>query len=323
MKFSVIIPMKNEENYIERAIMSALVQEVVPEIIVVDDHSTDGSYEVIKKYINKNQIQYKISDGNGVSEARNTGIRISTGDYLLFLDADDTLHEDALKTIRKYALNNSPDIIFNGYTRVRDDQSIIKPFSYKYVMGKGRDIISDYLNKKAFTHLGALCFNKEFIMSNALSFNVTLDYAEDFNFVVQSLYYAQEVSCTNKEIYNWTLRLGSTLYKKDIRKFTVFNSFVSTREFLHNVNMINDEIETALMNQYAMMLLDCVKSLLWLGYDIPEINREIKRNVDFAFVRPMRKLSSKVRKDIFKLCYLRGPYLRKVKKTYIPNNFSK
>ena len=92
MRFSVIIPLYNKGPYVKKAIQSVLDQTFKDyEIIVIDDGSTDDSYEIAKAVLDgaliKNQLVQQ--ENAGVSTARNNGVTLSTGDYICFLDADD------------------------------------------------------------------------------------------------------------------------------------------------------------------------------------------------------------------------------------------
>ncbi|MDA9409630.1 glycosyltransferase [Bradyrhizobium sp. CCBAU 45384] len=95
---SVVIPAKNAAAYIGEAIESALMQGGVGEIIVVDDGSTDGT-DAIVRAIREPRLRLMRNDASGVSAARNLGARNARGDWLLFLDADDRLRPDAVKTL--------------------------------------------------------------------------------------------------------------------------------------------------------------------------------------------------------------------------------
>lgn len=114
---SVIIPCYNHGRYLQEAIDSVNSQQGVhTEIIVVDDGSSDNTKEVAQA--NKNVV-YQHQTNAGLSAARNTGIRISSGDYLLFLDADDWLLPGALQTNQKL-LEEHPDAAFvsGGHEKV-------------------------------------------------------------------------------------------------------------------------------------------------------------------------------------------------------------
>ena len=90
IKFSIIIPVYNTKNYVQRAIDSVVNQTYTNlEIIIIDDGSTDGSAEIIDRYAQRDARIKVIHQNNyGVSVARNCGLRISTGDYIGFLDSD-------------------------------------------------------------------------------------------------------------------------------------------------------------------------------------------------------------------------------------------
>ena len=96
---SVIIPSYNAARYIETAVISVLSQTgPAPEIIVVDDGSTDGTENVLKDYVNRELVTYIRQDNRGQAGARNVGIKNSKGQFICFLDADDTLDANSVQT---------------------------------------------------------------------------------------------------------------------------------------------------------------------------------------------------------------------------------
>ena len=91
-KVSVIIPVYNVENYIEKCLNSVLNQTLKEiEIIIVNDGSKDSSKQKIEKYLEKheNKIIYLEKENGGLSDARNYGIGYAKGEYIAFLDSDD------------------------------------------------------------------------------------------------------------------------------------------------------------------------------------------------------------------------------------------
>lgn len=99
MKFSVVIPLFNKELYIEKTLRCALNQTYQDyEILVVDDGSTDGSVEAVKR-VCSDKVRLIHQENQGVAVARNTGIDHAKGTYISFLDADDEWNEDYLETI--------------------------------------------------------------------------------------------------------------------------------------------------------------------------------------------------------------------------------
>lgn len=116
MKFSVVIPLYNKENYIKAAIQSVLAQSFQDyEIIIVDDGSTDQSAKRVWE-ITSERLLFLRQENLGVSVARNTGILHAKGEYVSFLDADDEWEPDYLETVdeltRKY---EKSDIFVTAY----------------------------------------------------------------------------------------------------------------------------------------------------------------------------------------------------------------
>lgn len=114
MKISIIVPVYNAEKTIEYCIDSIITQKTKFEIelILVEDYSTDRSYEIClalkKKYT---EIKLYRTNGKGVSAARNTGLSHSTGDVVGFCDSDDIYEKDVFEKVRLFFENKDIDIV--------------------------------------------------------------------------------------------------------------------------------------------------------------------------------------------------------------------
>jgi glycosyltransferase involved in cell wall biosynthesis len=113
---SVIIPLFNKGPWIQETLNSVFASEEVNlEVWVIDDGSTDQGPEIVKNYVNSNLTLISTTGRTGASAARNLGLQNSTGEFILFLDADDLIHPKKLK----YQLNTlltQPNLISFGYT---------------------------------------------------------------------------------------------------------------------------------------------------------------------------------------------------------------
>ena len=115
---SIIIPVYNSEKYIRECLDSLLKQTYINfEIICIDDGSQDLSFEILKEYENRDNRIIVLSQKNQFAGiARNTGMKIARGKYLLFLDSDDFFCNDMLENlIRKAEIDNTDILIFDAY----------------------------------------------------------------------------------------------------------------------------------------------------------------------------------------------------------------
>lgn len=125
-KVSVIVPVYNIEKYIGRCIESIQKQTLEDwELILVDDCGSDDSMEVVKKYAEKDsRIKFIESEKNvGPMVAREKGYEKSTGDYIAFVDGDDTLVYNALDTLYSNAIKCNADIVSGGIVRIRTNNT--------------------------------------------------------------------------------------------------------------------------------------------------------------------------------------------------------
>ncbi len=140
---SIIIPVFNAAEFLEKTIQSVFEQTYVNwELIIVDDGSTDGSALIAKGCLTDNRVQYFFKANSGVSDSRNFGADKAQGKYLCFLDADDLFYADNLQEKVTF-LESNPE-----YPLVHADVEIIDvkgaPIG-EYFKGKGGDVIKDML----------------------------------------------------------------------------------------------------------------------------------------------------------------------------------
>lgn len=120
MDFSIIIPAYNAEKFITRAVERITEQNYSSyEIIIVDDGSTDRTAEVCEALQSKYaQVRYLYQQNSGPNVARENGVKVSTGEYILFVDADDLMSNHALAQIREALTDDSIEVLQFGYQTV-------------------------------------------------------------------------------------------------------------------------------------------------------------------------------------------------------------
>lgn len=106
IEISFIVPMYNVEKYLNQCIDSILRQSVVKEIILIDDGSTDKTLDIALSYQKQYDfIKVIVQQNNGQASARNQGIRLAKGEWLIFIDADDFLYQTYFVELWKRCLN--------------------------------------------------------------------------------------------------------------------------------------------------------------------------------------------------------------------------
>jgi glycosyltransferase involved in cell wall biosynthesis len=129
MKVSIIIPVYNGKKTLEKCINSVINQTYQNwELIIVNDLSTDNTHEIIEKYLKKDtRIVYVNKNKNEKTlKARIDGLKKMTGEYFTFLDADDWMHPNAIKSLIENANKTNADVVLGSWQRVFDNYGILK-----------------------------------------------------------------------------------------------------------------------------------------------------------------------------------------------------
>ena len=149
--FSIIIPSYNRAPIINRAIQGVLDQTFEDfEIVIVDDGSTDNTKEILQEYTGDTRIKYIYQTNAGVCAARNTGAKEAKGDYLIFLDSDDTVEESWLEDFYDLAYQNK-ELLFCSMKIVKPDSSeyfVSALDPYKNGRSKGNSLAGSWAIKK-------------------------------------------------------------------------------------------------------------------------------------------------------------------------------
>ncbi|WP_287564976.1 glycosyltransferase [Parabacteroides sp.] len=190
MFISIIIPCYNVEKYVERTVDSVLSQIGDSnrfEIILVNDGSTDGTIEIMQDIAMKVPQVVLLNQANGgVSAARNLGLSVAKGEYVYFLDADDTISPDFINSLTQSA---PTDVFLVGYQRLFPNGK-----SKKYFPIQSNDHLKDYLlNHQKICCCCSIIFKRSFLEAHGLCFLVGTHYGEDRELVRQALFYAKTI----------------------------------------------------------------------------------------------------------------------------------
>lgn len=151
-KISIIVPVYNVEKYLDRCINSILKQTYQNlEIILVDDGSNDNSGNMCDKYAQKDsRIRVIHKENGGLSDARNKGIEIATGEYIGFVDSDDYIADNMYEYLKEIMDNNDADISICGYTKFSEKDNIIESKDYKEYVYTTKEAIRELIKQEKF-----------------------------------------------------------------------------------------------------------------------------------------------------------------------------
>ena len=197
-EISVIMPVYNKETYFEAAIRSVLNQPFADlEVIVVNDGSTDGSLALAQKIAEEDQRVCLIDIPNsGVSKARNMGLSQATGNWIQFLDADDTLEPDYLAEAMQILRQKQADILFSAFSMVdihgKTVRSIPAPMQGEKTQSELQECFIRYQYESGFFgYISNKLFRRSLLEKSHAKFPEGIRLAEDLDFYAK-LYPAVE-----------------------------------------------------------------------------------------------------------------------------------
>ena len=253
IKLSIIIPMYNVEKYIENCILSVIENNLSVEdyeIIVVDDQSPDNSLSIVNNLMRDfKQIKLLSQLNKGLGGARNSGIYKAKGAYVLFLDSDDYLKENALKNILYYAIEYDLDILEFGAIGVSEKGNEV--YRYSGFIEKSQNGF-DYLSSNLL--MESACnklYKVKFLLDNNLCFKERI-FIEDFEFNTRAFFYAKKVRSIDIILGCFVQTLNSiTRNTSKLKKLKMLNDIeevidlsLGFKNSQYNLNLIEQNVFT-------------------------------------------------------------------------------
>lgn len=226
---SIIIPNYNEKRFIEKTVDSALNQTYDnTEIIIVDDGSTDGSYDILKRLeADNSRITVLRQENMNASIARNRGFEHSNGEYIYFLDSDDLAKTDAIEKLVKAAEETGADLVIGNMDEIDEEDKLITTDIFFNECGESDDFT------KFISVLPAppnKLYRAEVMRRNGVVFgNVRL--GQDTNFFLKYLLCAKKIAYIDDVIYSWRIVKSGMTHSTDFHIFDIAYSFKDTKKF--------------------------------------------------------------------------------------------
>lgn len=260
IKFSIIMPAYNAEEFIEDAINSVLNQTYPNyELIVIDDCSTDCTYDIVNKYSNIKLLKTPINSRQGA--ARNIGLNNCSGDYILFLDADDSFYDNSVfeKLSNLIKNKNYPDIVYGGLKITGKRDLTIMP-------NEENSLKSYRLGKNKWMNVTSLCVKNSIIQQNNIRFPENIRY-EDVYFAFLAIDKAKTYAYTDFITYLYINRDNTT---------TTLYTYAQSLDTIKIINALTD-----------LKGIICEENIPYLKQRILEqterLQERLKRVIDFNF----------------------------------------
>lgn len=279
VKVSIIIPVYNAEEYIETCLESINMQTFRNfEVILVDDGSKDKSKNICESFCQMypKQFKYYWQENSGVSAARNLGIDKAMGEWIMFIDADDTISDLAIDQLLKSIDEEHDDLVISGYTRRLDGFSVSN-VSTSY---SSNSLIKLLLNspnyQRMYLELGNLfddivlmtvwgkLYRRSIVKANSLKFNIYLKVCEDVVFNYEYFRYVRNAIFSHSILYYYRIAEGSASTKID--KSRIVNLYNLIEEMLRFRDLHSSDL------QRDITVYCCKMIVIWY--------RKIKHNAE-------------------------------------------
>ena len=254
MKVSIIVPIYNAENYIQATVKSILNQTFSDfELILVDDGSTDNSLSICQDLSKKDErIKVVHKENGGSSSAKNVGMEHASGEYIGFVDADDTIDEDYINNLYQGVSMHQADVCVGNMAFVcMKSGEIVSRRTVEMTGGfyEMLDFMKFYPKYMSNAIIGSPCnklYRRNIIDENSIKFNVNIRNNEDTHFNYEYLAKCKSVFVSAEPFYNYINRAGvessSTKYIEN-----VFDIYVQTYKkaiaFLKDTNTYDSLIK--------------------------------------------------------------------------------
>lgn len=262
-KVSVIVPVYNVEEYLDKCLNSLVNQTLKDiEIIVVNDGSPDNSQDIIDKYVKKypKKVKSFVKKNGGLSDARNYGIKHAKGEYIAFLDSDDWAELDTYEIMYKKAISRNFDIV------VCDLFYIFDNYTKKAFSNVEKDLFDKEQIKSLMINIYPVAWNKIY---NRKLFDLSIRFKkgvwyEDVEFLYRLLPHINSIGVVKKPLINYLQRPGAITKIYNEKLFHYIDNWNGVIDYYKENNLYEeykDELEYSYVRYlFATLIKNAAKS---------------------------------------------------------------
>lgn len=276
IKFSVIVPIYNVEEYIEECVSSVLRQTYSNfELILVNDASPDSSLEIITRLSKRDDriIVINKKENEGVALARSTGLSQAVGNFVLYLDGDDQLVPEALEILSKKIKSNNPDIVIYPKIKECNGEKYVKPYFYEETLfsDNKKELLDGFLRYGYFI-IGFAAVRRELALEYDLADELrSIWIGEDLLQSLPLLTYAQSILYITEGIYIITYNPNSVTRSRVLRKDRYLQAIKTHRIIEHYLSLWNiKELEEAFQFHVMKDAVEYALEGIWSANNVKE-----------------------------------------------------
>ena len=315
IKVSLIIPVYNVERYLKECLESAFNQTLKEiEVIAVNDGSTDNSLLILNEYKAKHKNMIIINQENkGLSEARNSGLRVAKGEYIYFLDSDDYIDKNLAYICYNECKKNNLDIVTfdanvfyeNKYLTMKNQFDYDRKNLLVSQVKSGQDFYIDVINKNAYKSSVCLFFYKrQFIEDNNLKFYSGILH-EDELYSTKSIILSQYIKYIPKSFFYRRVRDNSIMTrKKSIKNAKGYLTVAEQLYKFYKENYLEKNCSNILLNSISHFYHSALYCTLQLEEYNKEFISEIKNSVKNK--REIKGLKLNIKLFLARYLYIRN-----------------
>lgn len=266
---SIVIPVYQSKSYITVCVESVLNQTYKnTEIILVDDGSDDGSEELCDEYSRKNDNILCVHQKNkGVSSARNAGMDLAKGEYILFVDSDDYIESDYLENAVSRLDKDFVDAYLCGYQNVKNNGKVKEKQYYPFIndtvfqYGELNGIMMRLFNSSTLHAIGTKVYKKSIIEQYGIRFNEKWKYYEDIYFCLSYILRCKKIYVQKRVMYYYRKDTCNSLSKqsRNYNYANIYKTYILLYQ-LTNHNQISDKDKILFCKSYLEQIRLCLNS---------------------------------------------------------------
>lgn len=286
MKLSIVIPVYNAEEYVQRTLNSLERQTFRDfEVVVIDDGCTDHTIEVCESFLQESELNLRIFKNirGGVSSARNYGVSKANGQYIAFLDSDDLLHPDCYRILIENIESSDIDVVACAFDTFSDEEPTQECSTENYntvVYSGGSSAAESMVSADKNMSVRGYVWNKVYkrALLEKVKFDESLVICEDSVFSWEIVKNAKELQLIQLPLYHYRKRenssTGTANFEKNITAVKAYSRMI--KDVLKKEVNLREQYQLELFRQYICWILRTAESD---GRDMEKLS-DLKEYID-------------------------------------------